>query len=896
MSLSKEKLDILKLSGSVLITANPGTGKTTLLAAKYVQLVQNGTPPEKILCLTYTNKARKEMEERISSTLAESKFNIDPSKLHIHTFHSWAMENIDVEANITTNLLRYSIFRYLKDNETLHYGDDYLLSEIVPAIANKISYLKSFGITPEQIDISKTKKNLADSEKYTKAQLESFLNSFVGIFSYYESVKRGKGIDYPDMLLHFRAKERIPQMDFVLVDELQDINAIEGEIALRSGKTFFAVGDPKQAIFGFQGGSISNLSKFKVKPENRKTLSENRRSSNEILKYAKSIYDLRSTDKDRIEELENLRNPEAKPAELPIIIEIDREQAGKAVLDILNKHPKERFAVIARTNSQIQEISKVLKENGLEHSTTASAASYEAKNNAILFLKGLISSDSQIVRNSMFTPFFPLPLQGAFQLADEEADLKTILAKCPVYALLRKQAASIEGINQVFIEQILPIAVTFGKDYTLACLSIQKAFVEALATLDRITYADAFAYLESAALEGEEYDEESRITLITAHKAKGMEFDKVIYIPSKTKDSTNFIDNIVEAILVSNGLDAKEEIEEEPLRIDFVAFTRAKNQLFILTDKQEDYLTPAAKSQELIISGTDKQVFAEKAKKAYSLFLAGDDKGAHELLKNSDPWLLRMVRAHFNSLDRFSYSTVTAEPFDYLQNRILGIGEPSEAMETGKYVHSLAQEFAQGNSPKPKKGFEGYATNLKEMLGEIRNDYPDFVSAEIRFCRPIQEFLPDAPKMSFSGVIDAIFKGGDKYLIVDWKTDKDVTRASSHRRQLEVYKRAYATENGISIDKINVAIGFVGISGRINTGTLDMKYDDAQPQKKVFETFQKNLATVVGWKQNPDSFLEQIAQMKEKDFFGTPEMKYLFRSIVEEYKKERDSFSTKVEI
>src|SRR3989344_4467946 len=98
METSDEKLKILKLDGNVLVTANPGTGKTRLLAMKFVSLVKQGLKPEESLCLTFTNKAKKEMEERILSLLEEEKIKVDVSKLNIHTFHTYALDYLNQEA------------------------------------------------------------------------------------------------------------------------------------------------------------------------------------------------------------------------------------------------------------------------------------------------------------------------------------------------------------------------------------------------------------------------------------------------------------------------------------------------------------------------------------------------------------------------------------------------------------------------------------------------------------------------------------------------------------------------------------------------------------------------------------------------------------------------------
>ena len=147
MSINKEKQDIINCQGNILVTANPGTGKTLLLAHKYVDLLKSNIKLEDILCLTFTRKARKEMEDRITKLIKDEKIDVNFSDINVHTFHSYALDNIDEYHLVSPNLLRYSIFRYIKDNETLNYADSYLIETIVPKMENLIRYLKSFGQT-----------------------------------------------------------------------------------------------------------------------------------------------------------------------------------------------------------------------------------------------------------------------------------------------------------------------------------------------------------------------------------------------------------------------------------------------------------------------------------------------------------------------------------------------------------------------------------------------------------------------------------------------------------------------------------------------------------------------------------------------------------------------------
>ncbi len=289
VKLNEEKKNIINQNGNILVTANPGTGKTLLLAHKYVKLIENGINPSEILCLTFTKKATKEMEERIWELIQEKNIDIDFSELNIYTFHSYAKDNILEEDMISSNMLRYVIYDYLRKNDVLSYGDNYIVETIVPKLENLLRYIKSYGVLPKDIDIEKTKDNLKRTNTLSKEEMESFAEIILNIYEEYENIKEGVGLDYSDLLIKYLKLKNKEKYEYVLVDELQDVNELEGEIAVASAKNFIAVGDKKQAIFGFQGGSIENFKLFK--DSKKFILSDNFRSTNQILNYAKSHFE-----------------------------------------------------------------------------------------------------------------------------------------------------------------------------------------------------------------------------------------------------------------------------------------------------------------------------------------------------------------------------------------------------------------------------------------------------------------------------------------------------------------------------------------------------------------------------------------------------------------------------
>ncbi len=877
MNLSPEKQKIIEQDGSVLVTANPGTGKTLLLAGKYINLLKRGVSPDKILCLTFTEKAKTEMSERIIKAIREEKLKFDFSKLNVFTFHSYALQNLEREDIISSNLLRYSIYRYMTDNDILDYGEEYLIETIVPKMENLIRYLKNFGILPGSIDLNEVKSHIVETEKYSKEELDAFAEHFINIFRHYEEVKSRKGYDYGDLLIEFLRLKKCPKFDYVLVDELQDANSLEADIVLKSCNKFFVVGDKKQAIFGFQGGSILNFAKF----ENGKSfvLSDNFRSTNEILSYAREYFS-RSQDEKSKDELSKLRNPENPKGTKPMVYSCSREDKNSAVCELVQSFKDiKKIAVIARTNNQLMQIGNELKARGISFSATSYATSSETKQDIIYFLRGMLSNGIVDIKNAMFTPFFPIKIQKAFEIsANRDITIDEISSQCPEFARLREKVKTTEDIYLLFKEIIVPVAISYGKEHLSVAMELNNSLQEAFNVMDDLSIENLAIYLKSSDILSEEPEVNEKVTLTTVHKAKGRQFDTVIYVPSKSRENSNFQDTIVEAILESKSINAKEELEEEGLRVNFVAFTRAMKELIIVSDKPEEYINDYSDIKEIeaeTISGYD---LTESRKKAYSLFLNGDFDKAKEILSNKEKWITEYVKKHFASLKHISPTSLCDNAYDYLIRRIIKIDQVSKALQTGSSAHDIAECLARGQEIEVSEEMKPFKDNTLKIIGEIKQKFPEFVEAEEKVEIPLKDILATDDDIKFFGIIDAIFKNKESYLIVDWKTDRDDSNDSKYRQQLDAYRRAYSVKHEIPLDKIKTAIGFIGLRSRIKNGKVDFKYDEKLPGKTAFETFTKKVNLLLSWKNDTNKFFQDLMETEQDDV--------IWRSVVEEYKKE----------
>ena len=156
---SVEQQAIIDSKVNTLVVSNPGAGKTTTLALKVIDLLKNDVSPEKILCITYTAKAKKEMFDTIFKMAKEQRISESITlKINIRTFHGMALDYLTNAGFISgkivgNNLLRYSILESFESNKALNYDQDTIIKRYLGKMDNSIRYIKSFGITPDKIDL-----------------------------------------------------------------------------------------------------------------------------------------------------------------------------------------------------------------------------------------------------------------------------------------------------------------------------------------------------------------------------------------------------------------------------------------------------------------------------------------------------------------------------------------------------------------------------------------------------------------------------------------------------------------------------------------------------------------------------------------------------------------------
>lgn len=887
------------LDENMLIIANPGTGKTRELSVRLVELLKNGISEDDILCITFTNKAAEEMRSRISKKIKESNIpGIKPYKIRISTFHSYAMDYLrEVQQDselLSNNVIRYSIFKSFKRERAFNYSRDYVISNIVPKVENAIRYLKSFGILPDDIEIRKVGEKVSQIHleeginNVSVVENQKFLEYFVKAFRSYEIEKNEtkNRIDYNDMLINFLKSYESAKRHYryVLVDELQDINVLEGNIANISGDVKFFVGDRKQSIFGFQGGSIENFNKYENDDLFRKsTLSINHRSTNNIINYSKNYFLENASASYYTEELKNFTNETGQEGEKVKILITNNQNnvAAEQLVEIINNDEfragNKDVAIITRTNSQLSEISKILDRKGIEYTSTASSStSNSAKRDIVSFLKGIFYDDLDKIVNALFTPFSGMTLKEAFEISERfnsrELDSDTLKEMAGPFFSIASVNFTKADISKLFVGQILPICVSIGMDYFVTGNSIHANIREFFDVSDQPTREDLFDYLEITEDSYEPIGKQKNIVLTTVHKAKGREFDYVIYCPIENRSKMSFVDAVTYSIIKDlKNVDVREELEEEKYRVDFVAFTRAKETLTVVTNTRGEnrYFVEDFSEKEIVESEEESTRSPNAFNEAYALFVSGRYEEAKAKLKQKDPWLRLLIQDFFQKQTTLSYSLINAskKPYEFLKNNIMKVGEEGEGLSLGTIVHTMAHNlFSETLHEDQIPESEGpYISNLKKVNEEIESAYNAVQEdSEQSISIPVNEMFEEYSDIEddiiFKGKIDAVFRSlnGDQYVLVDYKTDRDNKYSSEHRRQLSVYRRLFSRGNKLPEERIKVAIGYVGLRGNINTGVIDYEVDDRNPVQSAINTFKRDLNRFLTFKYDPETFIEAI--------------------------------------
>ena len=617
----EQKEAVQQVTGTVLILAGAGCGKTKVLTTRIANLVNNGVSPYKILAVTFTNKAAKEMSERLSKMIGED----NAKKMWIGTFHS-----------ISGRILRTDISEYKDengssyDNKFVIYDDSDSNSILKAALRNCNLDEKIYQPKLLKIIISNAKNKMYDAYTYATKARDYRSEQYAKIFMEYQKLlHENNALDFDDMLvLAVKLLEQsqdvrekyFNRFQHILVDEFQDTNVCQykminslytnnkSEDEIPPEKSLCVVGDVDQSIYSWRGADyriILNLQSTFKKTHLIK-LEQNYRSAETILEAANAVI---CNNKQRISK--NLYSNLGKGGKLHFYSADDEAQEALNIVKEVKNLSKDKslndIAVLYRTNSQSRAIEEACMANNIPYKVVGGLKFYDRKEikDIIAYLKLIYNpKDSQslrrvinvpkrgigpssvdklleisqksetgffdIIRNIDITDEFSsgikIKLKSFLQLIDnfQDAFYKMDLAAFIGYVM--EKSGYIQDIKDNEDETTAESRIDNLQEF----ISVAKEFTpqdtdilgEFLSQVSLVSDIDSYV------------DESNSLTLMTLHSAKGLEFDTV------------FLAGLEEGIFPhSRSLDNPSEMEEER-RLMYVGITRAKRNLYISCAKR----------------------------------------------------------------------------------------------------------------------------------------------------------------------------------------------------------------------------------------------------------------------------------------------------------------------
>lgn len=608
-----QRVAVTTTEGPILVVAGPGSGKTRVLTYRISHLIETGVAPWEILALTFTNKAAREMKERIEKVVGTKA-----QRLWAGTFHSVFARILRGEAD----KIGYP------SNFTIYDSDD--SKSLLRTIIKELNLTKDiYNENAILTRISSAKSNLISPKAYEQnldlmAQDRSTKRPYIyRIYAEYAArCKRSGAMDFDDLLyqtyvlLHQNpdiADKYRQRFKYLLVDEFQDTNFLQYSIVKKlivypgSPQNVCVVGDDAQSIYAFRGATIDNILDFEKDFKNLKTfkLEQNYRSTHHIVEAANEVI---TYNKKQIRK--TIWTDKIAEQRIKILKTQSDQEEAKRVADLILEHKNryhlrnKDFAILYRTNSQSRPFEEALRRINLNYRVFGGMSFYQRKEvkDVIAYLRLIINqNDDEALRRIINTPrrgigdatidkmgvmasergiplWQVLPqyegtareknalynfttLINAFIAREKKAnayEIASYIVKQSGFMDLLKQDTSLEGIGRL--------------DNVTALLDAIKEFTENDEIIDEIVTPDKSlsTYLQNIALitDADNGDPNAdTITLMSVHAAKGLEFKSVIVSGLEEDLFPSFMSK-----------DTPEGMDEER-RLFYVAITRAEKYL-----------------------------------------------------------------------------------------------------------------------------------------------------------------------------------------------------------------------------------------------------------------------------------------------------------------------------
>lgn len=610
MNLSKDlntaqQKAVEQLEGPCLIVAGAGSGKTRVLTYKIAYLIESGISPFEILALTFTNKAAKEMKERIFTLVGENAANI-----WMGTFHS-----------IFARILRWEA-QHIGYDRNFSIYDDQDSKKLIEDIMKAHNWISDSSKPDAIFGIIKSLKNkiTQPDDFYNMANnpIERIASKVYD--EYQKALFKNNAMDFDDLLINpivlFRTvpdvlKKYQNRFKFVLVDEYQDTNIAQYQIVKQLSdlhKNITVVGDDAQSIYRWRGAEIENILKFETDFSNCKVfkLEQNYRSTQRILSFADNII---KNNKRQIPKTLFTKNDTGEEVILSETL-ADRDEALFIVKTITNechnlKLNFKDFVILYRTNAQSRIIEDAFIKNSIPYIIIGGVKFYQRKEikDVIAYLKVLVNSkdDEAMMRilglrdgigDVTIGRLKKYAKENKLSIADALHDIflrkdKVSEKQTKINAELLKLATLLENYRQLndeltpgelagILVDELAIIRKYRNEGTEDALdranNVQELINGISSYTDNVEKPTLEGFLQEVSLltDIDNYDDrKNAVTLMTMHSAKGLEYPVV------------FVTGLEEGLFpLMSSFDTMEEMEEER-RLFYVAATRAMKKLYV---------------------------------------------------------------------------------------------------------------------------------------------------------------------------------------------------------------------------------------------------------------------------------------------------------------------------
>ena len=586
-TLNERQKEAVKTLGPLLVLAGAGSGKTKVLTTKVAYLIlEKNISPHHILAITFTNKAAKEMKDRILDMVGMIGYQIQ-----ISTFHSFGL----------TILKKHYDKLDLSKNFTILDSDD--TNILIKNILKDCNYEENYKAIKSII--SNNKNALIDANAFEKFVSNDYDEMVLDVYQRYEArLKRNNSVDFDDLLMLpivlFKKypdilKEYQEQYRYILIDEYQDTNEAQYLLAKMISskyKNICVVGDDSQSIYSWRGSNYKNILNFEKDYPNCQTvyLEQNYRSTKTIISASNELIKNNIHRKDK-----NLWTNNEQGVKIEYHIALNEKDEAYYVVNEINKLINNGvklsdIAILYRTNAQSQNFEKELILSNIPYKVVGSVYFYNRKEikDLLAYLKLIYNKDDDV----SLTRIINVPRRKIGKTTIDKLKEKANQLNISLYdAIDSGKELEFKNLIEDLRKQKDEMTLTNFIDLVLDKTGLIKE-LENENTMEAETRIENLNEFKTIAIQFEEnygiisledflneislvadvteYKNNDGITLMTVHSAKGLEFDNV------------FIVGLEESIFPHiNSLDSSEQLEEER-RLCYVAITRAKKRLWLV--------------------------------------------------------------------------------------------------------------------------------------------------------------------------------------------------------------------------------------------------------------------------------------------------------------------------